>query len=133
MISTRTQIRDRAASPASTWLRRLLITQAIYYAATGVWSLVSLRTFERVTGPKTDGWLVKTVGVLVTVIGAVLGLAAQREQPPREVAALGAGSALGLTGIDVTYVARRRIAPIYLLDAAAELALVALWLRLYRP
>ena len=133
MISTRTQIRDRAASPASTRLRRLLIAQAIYYAATGVWSLVSLRTFERVTGPKTDGWLVKTVGVLVTVIGAVLGLAAQREQPPREVAALGAGSALGLTGIDVTYVARRRIAPIYLLDAAAELALVALWLRLYRP
>jgi len=29
----------------------------------GVWPLVSLRTFEGVTRPKVDSWLVKSVGV----------------------------------------------------------------------
>lgn len=83
-----------------------MIAQAVYYAATGIWSPVSLGSFERVTGPKGDGWLVKTVGVLVTVIGAVLGLAARREYPPREVAALAVGSASGLAAIDMTSVTR---------------------------
>ena len=36
-------------------------------------------------------------------------------------------SALGLTGIDVIYVAQQVIAPIYLADAAAEVILLAAW------
>jgi hypothetical protein len=32
-------------------------------------------------------------------------------------------SAAGLTAVDFIYVAKRRIAPVYLLDAAAELAI----------
>ena len=43
------------------------LAQAIYYIATGVWSLVGIRSFQAVTGPKIDTWLVKTVGVLVTM------------------------------------------------------------------
>lgn len=76
MDSTGLRAQVRASSRTSIGVRRLLIAQAVYYAATGIWSPVSLGSFERVTGPKGDGWLVKTVGVLVTVIGAVLGLAA---------------------------------------------------------
>ena len=41
----------------------------------------------------------------------------------------GITSALGLLAIDVWYTATRRISPIYLLDAAAEAALVAAWSR----
>lgn len=108
--------------------QRLLLAQGAYYGLTGIWPLVSLRTFEMITGPKADGWLVKTVGVLVGVIGGVLGLAGRQRQPPPEVALLAVGSALGLAAIDITYVARRRISPIYLADAVAELGLVALWL-----
>ncbi len=33
---------------------------------------MGIRTLEVVTGPKTDLWLVKTVGVLVGVSGVVL-------------------------------------------------------------
>lgn len=113
---------------ALSYFQRLLATQGAYFATTGIWSLVSLRSFERVTGPKTDGWLVKTVGVLVTAIGGTLGLVAQRRQPSPETALLAVGSACGLAGVDITYVAKRRIAPIYLLDALVALALVALWL-----
>ncbi len=34
-----------------------------------------------------------------------------------------------LGAIDIFYVARRRISPVYLLDALVQLGLVALWMR----
>jgi hypothetical protein len=108
--------------------RRVALTQGIYYAITGVWSLVSIRTFEAITGPKTDRWLVKTVGVLVLAIGAVLLRAGRRARPGPEIPLLAVGSAAGLAAIDVVYVAKRRISPVYLLDALAEVGLIAGWL-----
>ena len=45
------------------------LAQGLFYFLTGVWALVSIDTFQKVTGPKTDLWLVKTVGVLFRVIG----------------------------------------------------------------
>lgn len=101
--------------------------QGVYYLLSGVWPLVSIGTFEMVTGPKTDRWLVKTVGVLVAAIGGMLTLAGLRRRVSLEVALLGAGAAAGLTAIDVVYSARGRISKIYLLDAAAETAVVAAW------
>jgi hypothetical protein len=106
----------------------LAFLQGVYALLTGVWPLASMRTFERVTGPKTDRWLVRTVGVLVAVIGATLLVAAGRRRMPPEVPVLAAGSAAGLGAIDTVYAARGRIAPIYLLDAVLETALVAAWL-----
>jgi hypothetical protein len=101
--------------------------QSAYYLVTGLWPLIHIRSFVAVTGPKTDLWLVKTAGVLISVIGAVLGMGAARRSAEREMAVLGIGSAAGLTGIDVIYVARRRIPPVYLLDAVAEVVLIAGW------
>lgn len=104
------------------------MAQGLYYVVTGVWPLVSMRTFVAVTGPKVDGWLVKTVGVLVTVIGAVLVVAGRgRRAVPAEPALLATGSAAGLAGIDTVYALRGRISKIYLLDAAVEVALLAAW------
>jgi hypothetical protein len=108
----------------------LALGQGLYFAATGLWSLVDIRSFQRVTGPKTDLWLVKTVGVLVTVIGSVLTQAALRGAVSPEVKALALGSAVGLGGVDVVYTLKRQISPIYLLDALLEAALTAGWLRL---
>ncbi len=112
--------------------RRLAGVQALFYLVTGVWPLLHMRSFEAITGPKMDRWLVKTVGVLVIAIGGSLGLAARAERTTPEIALLGAGSAGGLAAIDIVYVAKRRISPVYLLDAAAELVLVAAWI-LIRP
>jgi hypothetical protein len=106
---------------------RLARLQAIFYVVTGVWPFVSMRTFEAVTGPKVDRWLVKTVGALVAVIGCALALASRRRQLAPEVVLVAAGSAAALAAIDTVYVARRRISPVYLLDAAAEIALAAAW------
>ena len=101
--------------------------QGLYYLITGVWPLLSMRTFEAVTGPKADKWLVKTVGVLVGIVGAVLMLSARRRFVAPEHALLAAGSAAGLAAIDTVYATRGRISKVYLLDAVVEIALVAAW------
>src|SRR5215217_5565456 len=106
-------------------LTMVSMVQGAYFVVAGVWPVLSIRTFEAVTGPKTDDWLVKTVGVLVAVIGLVLILAGLRGQFASEVVILAVGTALALAGIDVWYVARRVISRVYLLDAVLELVLVA--------
>jgi hypothetical protein len=66
------------------WRRRILALQALYYLATGLWPLVHLPSFEVVTGPKTDDWLVHmVVGLLAMVSGASLGVAVIRDRPAR--------------------------------------------------
>ncbi len=110
----------------------LAVAQGIFYIVTGVWPLVSIGSFQRVTGPKTDLWLVKTAGVLITAIGGVLTMAGLRRTVQPEIPVLGAGAAAGLTAIDVIYVAKGRIARVYLLDALAEVVLIAAWLFAWR-
>ena len=101
--------------------------QGWFYVATGVWPILDIDSFQRVTGPKVDLWLVRTVGVLVTVIGATLLVAARQRRLDGAVILLAIGSALGLASVDVVYVSAGRISPVYLLDAAAELGLAGLW------
>lgn len=104
------------------------LTQGGFYFLTGIWPIISIGTFQKITGPKNDLWLVKTVGVLISVIGAVLLLAGYRGEIVLSTILLAVGSAVVLTGIDVIYVTKRIIAPIYLLDAFVELLLIAWWL-----
>jgi hypothetical protein len=116
----------------------LLWVQGLYYLLAGLWPLVSIETFLLVTGPKTDHlqspnptpadhWLVMTAGVLITSVGACLLTAAWRRTGAAEVVVLAIGAAAGLTAIDVIYVYRQVIEPVYLMDAAAEVVLIAAW------
>ena len=107
--------------------RLVALGQAAYFVVTGIWPLVHIRSFEWITGPKVDRWLVKTVGVLVAVIGAAIGLAARRQRISPEIEVLAIGSSLGLAAIDVVYVTRRRVRPVYLLDAVGQVVLIAGW------
>ena len=99
---------------------------AAFYLVGGIWPLVSYRSFEAVTGRKREPWLVKTVGLLTVVSGAVIATdAGGREGTTRRLAI---GTALAYAAIDTWYAGvRRNIRPIYLLDAAAELGLAAAW------
>jgi hypothetical protein len=105
----------------------LSITQGIFYLVSGLWPFISASSFQKVTGPKADFWLVKTVGVLVSVIGSVLISAGLRRKQNIEVPMLAIGSASGLAGIDIAYVAKKRIPPVYLMDALAETVFAVLW------
>jgi hypothetical protein len=108
-------------------VRRAAAVQAGYYFMSGIWPIVSRPTFEAVTGPKTDYWLVQTVGALATVIGATLGVASYRDRVSRELAVLGIGSALGFAAVDAFYVTAGRISRVYLVDAVIECAIAAEW------
>ena len=86
-----------------------------------------MATFERVTGPKVDRWLVKTVGLLAATIGGVLGLRAiDRRRGPDPL--LGAAAAVTFAAVDTRYAVTGRISKIYLADAAVELGIVAAWI-----
>jgi hypothetical protein len=106
-------------------LNRVLLAQGGYYVATGVLPFVSRQAFEAVTGPKAEWWLVQTVGGLVTAVGAGLLSGALRRRASPELVGVAIGSAATLAGIDIVYVAKGRIAPTYLVDAVAQLGLLA--------
>ena len=109
--------------------RRKLVAlvMGIFWLVSGVWPIVHLRSFMWVTGPKVDRWLVRTVGALIVAVSLGLLQSSKKDDVPAEVETIACASAVSLAAVDVIYVAKRRIRPVYLLDAVAELALVALW------
>jgi hypothetical protein len=105
----------------------LAFIHGIFYSLTGIWPLVSRRSFERVTGPKTDWWLVQTVGVLVLMAGVVLILAGVRSAVTLELFFLAIGFAGAFAAIDTFHWSAGRISAVYLLDAVFEVILGTLW------
>jgi len=119
----------------SPFFASLCWVQGLYYLLTGLWPLVSVRSFQWVTGPKTDNWtgregdhwLLNTVAALIVATALPLLTAAIRGVATAEITILACGAIVGLTLIDVVYVARRVIPPIYLLDGVLEVALLIAW------
>lgn len=91
--------------------------QGAYFVASGGWPILSPRSFQRVTGPKSDMWLAQTVGGLIAVVGAVL-VRPTADRRTRRL--LGIGSAAVLGTADLVFVLSGRIRPVYLVDAFIE-------------
>jgi uncharacterized membrane protein len=125
MIEAKHSMTYRSQSQWLTWLCQF---QGVYFFLTGLWPLIHIDSFVRVTGPKYDIWLVKTVGILILVIGGVLFSAARHRRINQETFSLAVGGAAGLAAIDIYYVAIDRIREVYLLDALAEIILIILWI-----
>jgi hypothetical protein len=128
------------AAPPTTLTERsftaLCWFQGSYYFATGVWPILHVRSFKWVTGEKTDNlptglevdhWLLMTVSALIVAIAVTILAAAWRRTCVVEIAILAVTAAIGLTTIDIVYTIRGVILPIYLLDAAIEIPLIACW------
>jgi hypothetical protein len=110
-------------------LRRTAGVQGAYFIMTGLWPILHLPSFEAVTGPKMDGWLVKTLGGLITAVGTALLVAEVEGSSSRKaLRGLGIGSAVALGLADGVYACKGRISRVYLLDLLAEAAIVAAWL-----
>jgi hypothetical protein len=101
--------------------RVLPMVQGGYYLLTGLWPLVHMDSFERVTGRKTDRWLVRTVGALVVAIGSGLLRAGRRGYVARELRTVSQLAAAGFIAVEVPTAVRGRISSVYLADAALEL------------
>lgn len=104
------------------------LAQGLYYAVTGLWPVIHMGSFEWFSGRKTDDWLVKCVGAMLTVQGIILLDAGRRNRVPTEIAAVAAGTASVLATVDIVYYRRGILRWVYLLDAVGEGVLVAGWL-----
>jgi hypothetical protein len=108
------------------WRRVLIGAQSAYSGLTGIWPILHLPSFEAVTGPKIDDWLVHMVGLLAAAIGTVLGVATVRGRVRSpDVVLLAASSAVAFAAIDLRYGLTGHISPIYLADAAVQICLLA--------
>lgn len=106
---------------------RLSTLQAAYYAASGAAPIVAYRAFACLTGPKREPWLVKTMGLITLAIASVLARAPREADP--QTRRIGLSTALAYGIADVWYAGvRRRISPVYLLDAVVEAVFVVAWL-----
>ena len=106
-------------------MRPVAAAQGIFYVVTGLWPVLHLRSFEAVTGEKTDKWLVRTTGGLIAAIGLAL-LTSGRAHRTAKV--LGVASAAVLAAADILAVGKRRIPRIYLADAACEVGAIGAWI-----
>jgi energy-converting hydrogenase Eha subunit E len=73
-----------------------------------------MNTFLKVTGPKTDLWLVKIVSIFLAVIGVVLIFARIKEEFNTVIIMLAIGSALSLAMIKFVY-AKNELSPLFIL------------------
>lgn len=110
----------------------LLKAQGIYYLLTGIWPILSMKTFLWVTGPKTDLWLVIVVGSLISINGATFLCSALFEKRNTAVGLLAAVMALALAILEILYYAKGIISPVYLLDATLELCIFMVWIAIFK-
>ena len=119
---------DHDRSTAAVSLSR---AHGLFNVVTGLWPVVHMGSFEAVSGPKVDHWLVRTVGGLMAANGLAQLTARGAEQ--RLSAQVGLGTSAVLAAVDVRYGATGRISRIYLLDAVVQLAWVVAWTMTLRP
>jgi len=105
-----------------------MLVQGLYYLATGIWPIVDIASFQAITGPKYETWLVRTVGLVIAIVGLTLLIAARKQRAGASTAVLAIGTAVALALVDIIFTIRRDIPPIYLLDAVAEIGLVTWWI-----
>lgn len=122
------EISREANSSVERMTSLLATTHGVLYVITGFWPVLHMPSFEWVTGPKRDDWLVKTVGALLGVIGTVFLLQARQKQFPPEAPVLAAGTATTLALVDIVYYKKGILRWVYLVDAAMEILLAAGWL-----
>ena len=119
-------MKSRTPVPAkSRFLNLTLGFMAIYYVITGLWPIFHMPSFLLVTGPKTDLWLVKTVGLLAATIGITVAGSVFRDKVTSETLLLFLLAALSFVSIDVYYALSGVISRIYLCDAAVEIVMIA--------
>lgn len=103
-------------------MSRIMTIMGWFYVVTGMWPVVHLKSFEFISGPKTDKWLVKTLGLMITCSGVVFLVYSDHEA----TSTLALMNASVLAGIDIYYSYTRVIRKIYLLDAVVELIFIGL-------
>ncbi|MBL7706585.1 MAG: hypothetical protein JNM21_13655 [Taibaiella sp.] len=112
--------------------RTIPLLQAIYVSVTAIWPLVHIESFMRVTGYKTDVWLVKTVSVLLFALMILLYRSAIKNKPISLTLSASAISATaGLIIVELVYYFKGIIAQVYFWDAIIETIFLLWWINIF--
>ncbi|MEY9213685.1 hypothetical protein NI17_023470 [Thermobifida halotolerans] len=105
----------------------------VFNIVSGLWPLLSTRSFEAVFGRKQDRWLQYSVAGLLLAVGCAQTRTGRDPASLRTARTVGVGTALTLLSIDLRYAPQGRIPRTYLLDALLEAGWLTAWLRAAPP
>ena len=88
-----------------------------YYLVTGIWPIIDIKSFMAVTGPKTDIWLVKMVGLLTISISIQMFAELKNRSSSLR---LPITAALSYLIIDSYYALNGTISKVYLADGLLQ-------------
>lgn len=108
--------------------RTIPFFQTVYYFLTGIWPLIHLESFLFVSGPKTDIWLVKTVGLLLLPYSLLLAYLTISVRKNKIIALSILICCLSLLIIDLYYYIQKVIKWVYLVDCFLQAIFSAYWL-----
>lgn len=108
-------------------MKTLLLFEATVYAVTGLWPIIHYSSFEKITGPKADVWLVIVVGWFITICSAAM-FSSYFGNISREGLVIALGTPVILGTLDVYYVLKKEISKVYLIDAVLEFFFAVCWL-----
>jgi hypothetical protein len=108
--------------------RILLWVQSSYMLLTAIWPLVDIHSFMKVTGPKTDIWLVKTVGALLIPVGLCLMYHLFIRTDQRPAILLGGLTAVSFICVDFYYALNDVISDIYMADGVLQIIFLSAWI-----
>lgn len=98
-----------------------------YYLFAGAWPLVHMDSFEAVTGPKPDEFLVRTVGLILLMTGTIL--LSQRRAPWERSAVFAAmGTALILGCVAVVSASGGWVWKVFFAEGAMHLLFATAWI-----
>jgi hypothetical protein len=105
----------------------ILGIQASYIFITALWPLIDIESFIRITGPKVDIWLVKTVGALLLSVSTAMLYSLTRRHLSSIVVVLAMTNAFAFICIDFWYSYIGRISTVYMLDGLLQLSFIFAW------
>jgi hypothetical protein len=117
-----------AANSTSRFHILLAKGQGAYDLFGGFWPLLHMQSFEAVTGPKDDSWLVRTVAGILVVVGAVLVRDAFRGHVAQGVRFIAAGVSAVLAIVALVSSLAGFISWLYFFDGLIHLAFAMAWL-----
>ncbi len=98
-----------------------------YCVVGGLWPLLHMASFEAVTGPKEDDWLVRSVAGILFVVGAVLLREGFRGRVSTGVRTMAGGVAAVLGIVAVVSSLAGFISWLYFIDGLFHLAFSVAW------
>ena len=102
-------------------LKFVLIFQGLYYSITGLWAIVSLDSFSRITKHYGDAFEMHSIAALALVIGLFFIWSSTKESLQRPAGFLALGSAVAIIIPELIYLPRIDNPILFWLDFAEEI------------